>query len=203
MQRASTFYFVAAAVIAAVAVFCLWPRPTPDAADRLVVHSDPVPTPAAPSAPLVATSATTPDVVVETASPAALATPTALAEPPLNAPPALPPPAPRFATANPAQQQAGANDPALLAVRGSLRDYRAALGQNPVGTNAEITKALLGNNPRGAQFLGADAKVNDQGELLDRWEHPYYFHQISGTDMEVRSAGPDGVMWTPDDLVAR
>jgi hypothetical protein len=76
---------------------------------------------------------------------------------------------------------------------------------NPVGTNEEITRALNGDNPKGAQFLSAEAgmRVNGQGELIDAWGTPYFFHQLSGTDMEIRSAGPDRQMWTPDDLVTR
>ena len=101
------------------------------------------------------------------------------------------------------QHQAGATNPDLMAVAGTVRDYRAALGENPVGNNAEITRALLGDNARHAQFLAADARTNDAGELLDRWGHPYFFHQISRTEMEIHSAGPDGVMWDADDQVSR
>ena len=90
-----------------------------------------------------------------------------------------------------------------------LRDYRATFGQNPTGTNREITRALLGNNPRGVRFNfssganGGAPRLDDRGRLLDRWEHPYFFHQISGTTLEVRSAGPDGILWNEDDEVAR
>ena len=40
-----------------------------------------------------------------------------------------------------------------------LRDYRAALGENPVGTNSEITKALLGANSRKARFIASEARL--------------------------------------------
>jgi hypothetical protein len=84
----------------------------------------------------------------------------------------------------------------------SLRDYRAAFGSNPVGNNAEVTRALLGENPRKAAFVeGTDVMLNEQGEMLDRWGRPYFFHAITGTFMEVRSAGPDGVLFTADDIV--
>ena len=83
-----------------------------------------------------------------------------------------------------------------------LRDYRAAFVVNPVGNNAEITRALLGENPRKAAFIDRkDFKLNDQGELIDHWDHPYFFHAITGKFMEVRSAGPDGVLFTADDIV--
>jgi hypothetical protein len=43
--------------------------------------------------------------------------------------------------------------------------------------------------------------VNASGELVDAWDTPYFSHQISGSEMEIHSAGPDKVMWTSDDLV--
>jgi len=75
---------------------------------------------------------------------------------------------------------------------------------NPVGTNEEITQALRGENPKRINFLTADGnRVNSQGELVDTWGTPYFFHQLSGHEMEIRSAGPDRVMYTSDDLVIR
>lgn len=83
-----------------------------------------------------------------------------------------------------------------------IRDYRAAFGSNPTGSNPEITRALLGANPRKARFVDpASVSVNERGELLDAWGHPYFFHAISGTRMEIRSAGPDGRLFTADDIV--
>ena len=85
-----------------------------------------------------------------------------------------------------------------------IRDYRNALGGNPVGTNAEITSALLGDNPKQTSFeLPPGSGVNAKGEMIDRWSTPYFFHQISGTQMEIRSAGPDRRMWSRDDVVGR
>jgi len=78
-------------------------------------------------------------------------------------------------------------------------------GGNPVGTNPEITRQLSGGNPRHINFLDAQAgmQVNNNGELIDPWGTPYFFHQISGTEMEIHSAGPDKLMWTSDDLVVK
>ncbi len=101
------------------------------------------------------------------------------------------------------QEPAAASDKHLLGVKSFLRDYRAAFHQNPVGNNAEITKALLGANPTHSRFLPPQAEINAAGQLVDQWGHPYFFHQISGIQMEVRSAGPDGVMWTADDEATR
>jgi len=87
----------------------------------------------------------------------------------------------------------------------TIRQYGARFGGNPVGSNPEITRQLSGGNPRHINFLNADAgmRVNENGELVDPWGKPYFFHQLSGQEMEIRSAGPDGIMWTPDDLVSR
>jgi hypothetical protein len=85
-----------------------------------------------------------------------------------------------------------------------IRDYRTRMGENPVGTNAEIMKAIMGGNAAKAT-LGPpeDQKLNDNGELIDRWGTPYFFHQLSAQQMEIRSAGPDKQMWTDDDILVR
>jgi hypothetical protein len=83
-----------------------------------------------------------------------------------------------------------------------LRDYRSLMGTNPVGTNAEIMAAVMGANPRQARLGPPEGQsLNAQGELVDRWGTPYFFHQLSATSMEIRSAGADRVMWTSDDIV--
>jgi hypothetical protein len=86
----------------------------------------------------------------------------------------------------------------------AIRRYGAMFGGNPVGTNPEITRQLSGNNPKHINFLEAEAgmRVNENGELVDPWGTPYFFHQLSGQEMEIRSAGADGKMWTADDLLA-
>jgi hypothetical protein len=84
-----------------------------------------------------------------------------------------------------------------------FHQYNQMFGGNPVGTNPEITSQLSGNNPRHINFLDSTdgMRVNEKGELVDPWGTPYFFHQLSGTDMEIHSAGPDKIMWTSDDLV--
>lgn len=125
--------------------------------------------------------------------------PTTSATPPLQ-PETTPSDPARQATETTPQRLAAEADLQLGAVKEMLRDYRARLGENPVGTNEEITRALLGTNPGGANFASSEMHV-EGGKLVDRWHHPYLFHQLSGTDMAIRSAGPDGVMWTADDEV--
>jgi len=90
-------------------------------------------------------------------------------------------------------------------VRSAVRLYGSTFGGNPVGTNPEITAALAGNNPKQINFIGADGglRIDDRGNLIDAWGTPFFFHQISGAETEIRSAGPDRVLWTADDLVAK
>ena len=86
--------------------------------------------------------------------------------------------------------------------RRMIRDYHTVMGENPVGTNAEIMKAVMGGNPKQA-ILGPieGQQINDKGELIDQWGTPFFFHQLSGNHMEIHSAGPDKVMGTKDDLI--
>ncbi len=80
--------------------------------------------------------------------------------------------------------------------------YRSNFHENPVGTNAEITATLTGRNRLLLALIPPNhPAVNLRGELCDRWSHPFFFHQLSGTRMEVRSAGPDGKLWSDDDVV--
>ena len=90
-------------------------------------------------------------------------------------------------------------------VRHAIRNYGSRFGGNPVGSNPEIARALAGRNPNHVNFLNPEAglRVNADGKLVDPWGTPYFFHQLSGTQMEIHSAGPDRVMWTQDDLVIK
>jgi hypothetical protein len=87
----------------------------------------------------------------------------------------------------------------------AVRQYGRMFGGNPVGTNPEITSQLTGKNPKHLNFIDPEAglRINAAGELVDPWGTPFFFHQISGTDMEIHSAGPDRIMWTGDDLVTK
>jgi hypothetical protein len=89
----------------------------------------------------------------------------------------------------------------LVSLLGLYR--RTTQGMNPVGENREITAALTGKNRVSFAFISPEnPAINAAGELCDRWGTPFVFHQISGTVMEVRSAGPDRRPWTADDLAA-
>ena len=73
---------------------------------------------------------------------------------------------------------------------------------NPWGENADIAAALTGTNPLGLALIPRrHPAINGAGELVDRWGTPFFFHQLSGTRMEIRSAGPDRRFHTDDDTV--
>lgn len=89
-------------------------------------------------------------------------------------------------------------------VRSMISNFRTRMGENPVGANAEIMKAIMGGNEAKARLGPPEGQsLNEQGELVDQWGTPYFFHQLSKTSTEIRSAGPDRKMWTTDDLVTK
>jgi hypothetical protein len=91
----------------------------------------------------------------------------------------------------------------LRTIEEIFRQYRSSTRQlNPVGENAEITAVLTGRNRLDFAFIPPNhPAINARGELCDRWGTPYFFHALSGTQMEIRSAGPDRKLWTADDEV--
>ena len=90
-------------------------------------------------------------------------------------------------------------------MRRALINYGSTFSGNPVGSNPEIAAALNGENPKQIKFIDPEngLRINGKGELVDSWGTPFFFHQLSATDTEVRSAGPDKIMWTADDLVIK
>jgi len=96
-------------------------------------------------------------------------------------------------------------DVVLGNMRNIIHLYSSMFGANPIGTNPEITEALNGGNPKEARFINEESglRINGRGELVDSWGTPFFFHQLSETEMEIRSAGPDMKMWTRDDLITK
>jgi len=71
----------------------------------------------------------------------------------------------------------------------------------PTGLNVEITNALLGVNSRKVAYLPMDSpRINENGELVDEYGIPYWFHSQASNDLTITSAGPDKVMHTSDDI---
>lgn len=73
----------------------------------------------------------------------------------------------------------------------ALQKYKEYAGAYPVGNNAEIVKALAGNNPQKVIVdIGRHKNLNSKGELVDPWGTPYRIY-FSGDGILVRSAGPN------------
>ena len=164
---------------------------------------------------VAAKSSDTPTTKPSSASskkPAQVASDTANDSTEANLPPAVPVRTQRPAAAV-AAQLTSAPEPApgltpmvvLENMRSTVRQYSLRFGGNPSGNNAEITAALSGKNAKQVMFINPDdgLRVNDRGELIDNWDTPFFFHSVSGTVMEIYSAGPDRKMWTSDDLMIK
>ncbi len=72
----------------------------------------------------------------------------------------------------------------------------------PLGDNEDVVQALTGGNRYGDVFIATnDPAVNERGQLVDRWGTPYHFHARSVDAIDVRSAGPDKILFSEDDVV--
>lgn len=75
------------------------------------------------------------------------------------------------------------------------------LAKHPIGGNADLAAALLGDNEHRRPMLRADHPVLDaEGRLIDRWGTPIFVHPEAARELTLRSAGPDRAMFTDDDL---
>jgi len=100
----------------------------------------------------------------------------------------------RISSTNPPQDN-------LAEIETLLGHYRFAYGENPVGVeNFEFTEQLLGKNPKRIVFIASGSSALRGNELVDQWSTPYFFHSLSGQEMEIKSAGPDQKFWTDDDI---
>ncbi len=123
-----------------------------------------------------------------------------------TAPPrsAVPPPEPRSTLADSLNAPSQDIHADLRIVDELVTTFRSNFPRegNPVGSNAEITAALTGQNRLRLALVPPDhPAINGAGELRDRWGTPFFFHALSASRLEIRSAGPDRKMWTDDDVV--
>lgn len=80
----------------------------------------------------------------------------------------------------------------LLVKQRDIADY---------ATNEDLVLFLQGRNSHRSPFLASDCPaLNDQGQLVDRWDSPLIVHPVSQNLLELRSAGPDTKPYTGDDL---
>ena len=73
---------------------------------------------------------------------------------------------------------------------------------NPVaGENFEVINSLMGKNKQSiVVFPTNHPDLDEDGNLLDRWGTPYFFHALSATLLDIQSAGPDRQRGSTDDL---
>ena len=73
--------------------------------------------------------------------------------------------------------------------------------QTPIGCNEDLADALKGKNAYKQRFLPGDhSSLNEQGQIIDRYNTPVHIHVKSAGSYEVRSAGPDKKLFTDDDV---
>ncbi|NOS70456.1 MAG: hypothetical protein HOP33_11055 [Verrucomicrobia bacterium] len=71
----------------------------------------------------------------------------------------------------------------------------------PLSANEDWADLFRGRNGAHEEFLPAKhIAFNSEGQLIDRWATPLFFHALGGGRYEIRSAGPDKKLWTSDDL---
>ncbi len=71
-------------------------------------------------------------------------------------------------------------------------------------SNEELAEFLLGKNPHRTPYLSTQSRIlNQERQLIDRWDTPLKIHPLSGKVLEIRSAGPDTRYYTEDDFVIK
>jgi hypothetical protein len=71
----------------------------------------------------------------------------------------------------------------------------------PLSANEDWADFFTGKNAAHERFFSDNhPALNAKGQLIDRWGTPLFFHALGGGRYEIRSAGPDKVMWTSDDV---
>jgi hypothetical protein len=104
----------------------------------------------------------------------------------------------------------------LLVADGSPREDLAALAdlttnylqavpsarRPALGFNEDLARALTDRDALGDAALPATHPALVGGRLIDRWGTPWQVHPLAADVLQLRSAGPDRRLYTPDDLVA-
>ncbi len=81
-------------------------------------------------------------------------------------------------------------------------NYETEYGVPPPALDpAGFIRALVDANPRRIAFLNVSPKdVDSQGHALDSWGTPFAITYPEPGQLSIRSAGPDRIWGTPDDL---
>ena len=87
-----------------------------------------------------------------------------------------------------------------------LQKYKERVGAYPIGGNAQVAKALQGNNEKNVIILvGRKTEMNEKSEFVDPWGTPLRIY-FSDLGVLVRSAGPnrrfdDSTVMEADDFI--
>ena len=87
-----------------------------------------------------------------------------------------------------------------------LQKFKERVGSYPIGSNAEIVKALQGNNSKNVIIIvGRKTETNEKGEYVDPWGTPLRIY-FSDSGVLIRSAGPnrrfdDSTVMEADDFI--
>lgn len=87
-----------------------------------------------------------------------------------------------------------------------LQKYKERVGSYPVGSNAQVAKALQGENSKSVIIVvGRKTELNEKGEYVDPWGTPLRIY-FSDAGVLIRSAGPnrrfdDSTVMEADDFI--
>jgi hypothetical protein len=87
-----------------------------------------------------------------------------------------------------------------------LQKYKERVGSYPVGGNAQVAKALQGENSKNVIILvGRKTELNEKGEYVDPWGTSLRIY-FSDAGVLIRSAGPnrrfdDSTVLEADDFI--
>lgn len=87
-----------------------------------------------------------------------------------------------------------------------LQKFKETVGTYPVGSNADIAKAMKGNNAKNVIILvGRKNELNEKGEIVDPWGTALRIY-FNDNGVLIRSAGPnrrfdDSTVMEADDFI--
>lgn len=93
----------------------------------------------------------------------------------------------------------------LAALSDLVKGYlHAGLGDaaRPIGFNEDLAAALTDAATLGESALPPDHPALRDGRVIDRWGTPWQVHPVASGVVELRSAGPDRRLYTPDDVIS-
>ena len=90
------------------------------------------------------------------------------------------------------------------ALEEALNEFHSENDAYPDGSDAEVTAALLGENPTQKSYLRSEFHhfLNANGQVLDPWKNRFRFDKQPDGGFKLRSAGPNRTFEDEDDLTS-